>query len=231
MKKIFVLLAISLIFILNSNAQSAATIVFNETNGNLPAVGTNFDVPVNVTGFSAGSMPGGISTILVFIVYDTAVLDYTGYDNSISGLLYTVLQQNDTMIRVDVIDWFGYFFNVPDGKLVDLQFDYLGGYSPLVFNDATPYQSEYGDSNLETFPIPTLTDGAVEGNFIENTISGGNWHTASDWTLNVVPNAWHNVTVSSGTSATASTDAICNKLKVEAGGTLILSDTLIVNND
>ncbi len=231
MKKIILFIAILVGFGLMANAQSAATDTFNDGNGNMPVVGTNFDVPIDVTGFDATAMPNGITAITIYFEFDDMALDYTGYTNDIGAPLTTdVVLLNDTTLKIEVYDWTNVFFNVDDGKLLDLQFDYLGGYSILEFRDATPFLTIYADENFNEIAITNLTNGAVEG-FFDNTIDGGDWNTASDWTLNAVPTVWHNVTVAAGTEATAAAAAMCNDLTVEQGGQLTLSSTLDVDGD
>jgi len=233
MKKIILFIAILVGFGLMANAQSAATDMFNDGNGNMPVVGTNFDVPIDVTGFDATAMPNSITAITIYFEFDDMALDYTGYTNDIGAPLTTdVVLLNDTTLKIEVYDWTNVFFNVDDGKLLDLQFDYLGGYSILEFRDATPFLTTYADEIFNEIAITNLTNGAVEG-FFDNTIDGGDWNTASDWTLNAVPTVWHNVTVAAGTEATAAAAAMCNDLTVEQGGQLTLNSpvTLDVSGD
>ena len=223
MKKIILFIAISMVFGLAANAQSASTIFFNSGNSNLPVVGTNFDVPIDVNGFDAASMPLGITAITIYFEFDDSVIDYTGFTNSIAGLDYGVNENTPGILTVEVYDWINLWYNVADGKLLDLQFDYLGGYTAIEF-DA---QSEYGDENFIAIPIPILNNGFV-GDFI---IDGGDWNTPGDWTTNVVPPAGAHAIVAAGTETTIGAAAMCNNLTIEQGGELTSNSTLDVGGD
>ena len=60
----------------------------------------------------------------------------------------------------------------------------------------------------------------VEYDYI--SITDGNWHTASTWSANAVPNATSTVTIASGTTVTVDAAATCDTLFIEQGGTLII---------
>ena len=62
--------------------------------------------------------------------------------------------------------------------------------------------------------------GMVEYDYI--SITDGNWHTASTWSANAVPNATSTVTIASGTTVTVDAAATCDTLFIEQGGTLII---------
>ncbi len=122
--------------------------------------------------------------------------------------------------------------------LLNLQFDFLGGNSDLHFATVTPHITIYADDEFTEIPIPTLTDGAIEGGFFDAIINGGDWHTGANWSTTVVPNAYANVTVD-GTvvkdhlETTISADAVANDFTILQVGELTLDAgfTLAVGGD
>ncbi len=113
MKKIILFIAMLFAFQLGVNAQSAATVFFNDASDNLPDIGTNFDVAIDVTGFDATSMPLGITAITIYFEYDNTVLNYTGYADDIGGDITTdVVELTETVIKVEVYDWTNMWFNI-----------------------------------------------------------------------------------------------------------------------
>jgi len=231
MKKIILFIAVMLTTGLVVNAQSASTVFFN-SNGNgepLPAVASNFDNPINVAGFDASSMPGGVSALVIYLEFDNVVLSYVGYTPN-TGFDYTVGVINDTVVKVEVFDWTNGVFNVRDGKLLDLQFTYNGGYSTTIFGDATPYQTVYSDAvTFLEVPITNLTNGAVGD--ANNTISGGDWDVASNWSMGMIPTEDHVVTVDGGVETTASSNAEAYSVTIALDGQLTLTSSLNVIGD
>ena len=203
---------------LGVNAQTLSTDTFNSGNGNLPAVGANFNVPINAASI------GDLFTLTVYIEYDNTILSYTGSANAIANT--TVTEQTASVIKVIIGD-FPNTTTISDGKLVDLQFDFLGGTSSLTFH--TSDYGSYSSNRLLTdystvhFANADVTNGAVEGGNYDATISGGDWHTGANWSTTVVPNTWANVTVASGTETTISADASVTSVTVGPGGQLTLN--------
>lgn len=178
---------------------------------NLPVIGTNFDVPVNIAGF-----PGNLRYIEVVLEYDPTVLEYTAVANLQNPAYSAVVQfPSYGVIRVNYNN-IVLPFNVTDGKLFDIQFDYRGGYSPLTFGADSRYRVGSSIINITDF-----TNGEVDGGIVDNIITDGAWETSGDWSLGVVPNAYHNVLVQG--MATVDSDAACNDLSIEVDGELTVN--------
>ena len=178
---------------------------------NLPVIGTNFDVPVNIANF-----PGSLRYIEVVLEYDPTVLEYTAVVNLQNPAHSAVVQfPSYGVIRVNYNN-IVLPFNVADGKLFDIQFDYSGGDSPLTFGAASRYRVGSVITNITDF-----THGEVIGGIVDNTIADGAWETSGDWSLGVVPNAYHNVYVQG--MAIIDSDAACNDLTIEVDGELTVN--------
>lgn len=229
MKRLIIFLSMALLLSFEVNAQTLATDTFNDANGNMPAIGSNFNVPINVTSI------GDVATLTVYLQYDSDVLNYTGSANA--AYTTNVTNPSDGIIKVEVSN-FPNPTTVADGKLIDIQFDFIGGTTSLVFgtfdspaggNKSNILHTDYTTSY---FYDADVTNGAVEGGYTDNSISGGDWNTATNWTLGVVPNSWHNVTVYSGTETTLSANAEAHNLTIAPGGQLTLNGyTLTVGVD
>lgn len=214
---------------LGVNAQTLSTDTFSDANGNMPAVGDTFNVPINVASI------GEIYTLTAYLDYDTNALIYVGYANAAYAM--TVSTEGPTnIVKVEA----GSFPNTTtfaDGLLVDIQFMYKGGYSVLNYGTSDSpvgpgYKSSILDLNFNQpyFTDADVTNGAVEG-FFENTISGGDWTTAGDWSLGVVPNMHHNVTVMPGSETQANAAAHVHNITIAPGGQLTLTSTLTVDGN
>jgi hypothetical protein len=124
---------------------------------------------------------------------------------------------------------------VPDALLLNVNFDYLGGYSDLKFWTTT--YGQFPSNKLNTTPYATynftdadVTNGAVQG-YYDNVIDGGTWNTASNWSASKVPNAWANVTVAPGAVTTIGAAAMANNLTIAQGGQLTSNSALNVAGD
>ena len=222
MKKIIIFLSMALFLSFGANAQTLSTDTFNSANGNLPAVGANFDVPVDVTSI------GEIFTLTVYLEYDNTVLSYTGSANAIANT--TVTEMTESVIKIIIGD-FPNPSTIDDGTVVDLQFDFIGGNGDLTFHtsDYGAYVSSILQTDYSTwnFSDADVTNGGIEGGFYDATINGGDWHTATNWESGFVANAFANVTVD-GTVVrdhlvtTISADAVANDVTVIYGGELTL---------
>lgn len=218
MKKILLLLSLVLLLYIGAVSQTLSTTTTQ------PAVGP-VELPIDVTNI------GTMYTLTVYYQFDNSVLSYTGFTNAADpGLV--VSQQTANILKI-VVGTFPVQTTIADGKLVDLQFDYSGGYSDLVFGINT---STYKSSILtlgfsqEFFESSDVTNGAVQG-YYDNTISGGDWNTAGSWSASKVPNAWANVTVAPGTETTIGAAAVANNLTIAQGGQLTSNSTLNVAGD
>ncbi len=211
----------ALLFGFGVNAQTLSTETFNEADENLPDVGTILNVPIDVTDI------GEIFTLTVYLEYDDVVLDYTGFADPIPGVTVSAEGNGGVPLGIVkvIVSNFPAVTTIDDGKIVDLQFEYLGGYSNLTFHtiETGAYISNILDPNygLTNFHDGDVTNGAVEG-FFENTISGGDWHTASNWSLETVPRADHIVTVIAGTETTVDAAATAYSITVATGGQLTI---------
>ncbi len=225
MKKIIIFFSMALLLSFGVNAQTLSTDTFNEANANLPAVGSNFNIPIDITAV------GEIFILTVYLEYDNTILNYTGFANSM--VTNTVIDATTLgIIKVTAASETAFApITFPDGKLVDLQFDYIGGDTDLTF-----WTTEYGtypssifktDFSTDDFINADVTNGAVDGDFYDATINGGDWHTATNWESGFVANAFANVTVD-GTVVrdhlvtTISADAVANDVTVIYGGELTL---------
>lgn len=225
-KRIIIFFSMALLLSFGVNAQTLSTDTFNTANANLPAVGSNFNVPVDAASI------GDVFTLTVFVEYDNTILSYTGSTNAIANTIVT--EQTSSVIKILIGD-FPNQSTIADGKLVDLQFDFLGGETDLTFHTSN-YGSYKSNILLITylpfdFSNADVTNGAVDGDFYAATISGGDWDTGSNWTTGTVPNTWANVTVASGTETTSGAAASANSLTIEQGGQLSSTSTLDVAGD
>ena len=220
MKRKFLILCIFTLLGVGMLAQSLSTTTFSEANSNLPTVGATFNFPINVASI------GTIYTLTIFIDYDPTVITYTG-----PGTIGNTVITNQTSSRLKLLT--GGIppstITIPDGLLLNLQFSFNGGTSIFDFRTAgTNRCSILKPPGATTVYITNVTNGAVLGGFVSNTISTGSWATPIGWSLGVVPNAFHNVTVASGSVVTiaAATTGICNNLTIQSGGKLTVDGTL-----
>ncbi|PIQ29648.1 MAG: hypothetical protein COW63_12030 [Bacteroidetes bacterium CG18_big_fil_WC_8_21_14_2_50_41_14] len=214
MKKIIMFLSVILFLSIGTNAQTLSTTTTQ------PAVGP-IDVPVNIAGI------GTIYTLTVYFTYDNSVLTYTGFTNAADPNV-TITNQTPNTLKI-LVGNFPNTTTLADGKLLDLQFGYVGGYSDLVFGaSSSTYKSSILTTAFSTwlFPPSNVTNGAVQG-YYDNTISGGAWGTAANWTALKVPNAWANVFVASGSETTIALAALANNLTINQGGKLSLNGTTL----
>ncbi|MCF8236367.1 MAG: T9SS type A sorting domain-containing protein [Bacteroidales bacterium] len=230
MKRIITFISLLLFLSWGASAQTLSTTTFSTGNGNLPDVGDNFAIPVNVTDI------GFMFTLTIYIDYDPEVLEYTDFQNgSVSGI--TVTNPASNILKV-LVGNFPDSTEIPDGKLVDLMFDFIGGDSDFDFRttSSTTYKSKILETDYSTFFFTDsdVTNGGVFGGEVDNTITGGDWNTATNWSQGVVPNSWHNVTIGAPVSravVTTSADATADDVVIENGGEFTLSNTLTVDNN
>ncbi len=235
MKKIILLSVLLMSVCIMTLAQTLETQTFSTGNGNLPSVGSTFDVPINVTDIGSGV---DVVNMTIYLNIDPEVVSYQAYNDGISGVIFTVTPQNsDTRLMIEVNSSVGLFqpFEVPDGKLVDLEFTFNGGDSDFDFgttNNLPASTYSYLPFTSYSFTDADVTNGGVYGGVVDNTIAGGTWGTATDWSLGVVPNTWHNVIVATGGVSTIGANAVADAVTVQDGGQLTLGAfTLAVDND
>jgi hypothetical protein len=209
MKKITLFLMLLLLVYLAS-AQSLATIVFSDPNNNLPEIGDNFNVPVNIAGFTEP-----VRYIEVVMEYNTEALLYTGVTNQQDPSCLINVQQPVPGMLVINYNQVVLAFNVSDGKLFDIQFDYLEGSSDLIFGAGSSYRV-----GSIIYSITDFTHGSVEGLYVNNFIEGGTWENPDNWSKGVLPDDSHNVFIQ-GFSSIAS-EAACNNLTIEINQQLIV---------
>lgn len=199
-----------------SFAQSLSTTVFSVGNGNLPTVGSTFNVPVNIAGF-----PATVRYIEPVVIFDPNVMEYVGITNK-QNAGYAVTTTGSTpatgMLKLNYNNGIGQA-TVADGKLFDIQFIFKGGDANISFRltPASP-PSRYRTSTGTIINITSVTNGSIAGGYVDNTIDGGSWNTSGDWSLGVVPNSFHNVIVANGTETSMSANGVCNNLTIQNGG-------------
>lgn len=220
MRKIIFLLSAILINLSVAFSQSLSTETFSVANSNLPLVGSTFNVPININ-----ALPATIRSIDVYLLYDPSVLNFIGTTNlqNVSAQVITTgSDANIGMLKL-VYSNINILTNitVSNGKLFDVQFKFNAGNSNLNFDITTPSkQCKYrvGSTN---YNITTVTNGSITGGYVNNTLLSGLWQTASNWSLNVVPNSYHNVFVAG--IDTVSSNAIAYNLTINSGAALTLN--------
>ncbi|OFZ06946.1 MAG: hypothetical protein A2338_02405, partial [Bacteroidetes bacterium RIFOXYB12_FULL_41_6] len=192
------------------------------TTTSQPVIGA-IDVPITV-----GDI-GSVYTLTVYLEYDNSVLSYTG-EGDLSVPNIVVSNYSPTCLKI-LVGTFPIPTIVPDGLLLNIHFTYNGGYSNLTFWTTT--YGSFPSNKLNTTPYGTynftnadVTNGAVQG-YYDNTISGGAWGTAANWSALKVPNAWANVFVASGSETTIALAALANNLTINQGGKLSLNGTTL----
>lgn len=230
MRKFFLLSFLIIFLGLNLNAQTVSTSV-----GSLPSVGGNLEVPINITGYSSVIHPTFMITM--YLEYDLSVLNYVNATNSAHPWL-TVTQMSSHRLRIAISDPASTSsFSVSDGTVVKLNFTFNGGNTNLTFPTTGIEPCTYMDENYDEFNI-AVTNNQILGGYVSNTISSGTWGTSGNWSLGVVPNAFHNVTVNGSLVTIAdnatSNDLVINSgkaLTVNSGKTLSVSGTFQINSD
>lgn len=196
------------------------------TSTSSPATGP-IEVPIDVTGI------GDIFSLTIYYEYDPTVITYTGYTNFFDpGTTIAITNQTSSILKI-LIGTFPNVTTVPDGKLLDLQFTYAGGYSDLTFGiDTDTYKSSYLNTSYSSYNFTSsdVTNGAVQGLY-DDEIDGGAWNTASNWLTGRVANAYTNVTVVLGSETIIGATATANNLTIETGGQLTNNSTLNVGGD
>jgi len=227
MKRIIIFLSMALFLGLELNAQTLSTDTFSATNGNMPNINDTINVPIDVTNI------GNVKYLMVYLDYEPSVLTYIDTVNGINGNI-VVSEPAPGVMKIQV---FGVGFQpitIGDGKVIDLKFKFTGGYSGLLYEttDYGAYGSKirYTDNTYFYFSDADVTNGAVEGHF-DNVIDGGDWNTAADWSLSVVPDEHHDVVVAAGSLVTASAAAEALAVTVKPGAQFTLTSTLDVTND
>jgi len=213
MKRIFLILSFFSLLGMVVNAQSLSTTTFSDANLNLPTVGSTFNFPINVASI------GTIYTLTIYIDYDPTVITYVG-----PGTIGNTTITNQSSSRLKLLT--GSFPNqitIPDGKLLDLLFTFNGGTSTFIFRTSGTNRCSILKPPAATIYITDVTNGSVLGGYVSNSISTGSWATSTNWSLGVVPNAYHNVNVTAGGTVTIGADAVCNNLNIANGGQLTLN--------
>ncbi len=225
MKRIIIFLSMALFLSYGVNAQTLSTDTFSDANGNMPAVGANFNVPIDVASI------GDVFTLTIYLEYDVNVLTYTGFANNTLNL--NVTEPVAGVLKI-LVDDFPAITTVPDGTLLDLQFDFDGGYTALTFQtfEYGTYKSSILETDYSTFYFhdADVTNGAVEG-FFENTITGGDWDDVANWSLGSIPDEHHKVTVDVGSEVTAAGTASAMSVVVNPEAQFTLTGTLNVTGD
>lgn len=253
MRKIILLISSMIISIVGVNAQTLSTETFSSGNANLPSIGSNFNVPIN-----ANSIGTNILSMTFYFEYDSTVIQNTGYSNSQfpSGVDIIITKVDPNIMKVEIAA-FGSLLTVSDGKVLDLNFDFSGGDSPLDFQvvgDTYVSQVEYLVEGTFDFTASDVTNGSVNGGNVTNTITSGAWATELNWSQSVVPNSFHDVVIESGskglvnlisnvsarsvtikdggqfTQSSGSTLNVTNDFIIESGGSFIQNGTVNATN-
>ncbi len=234
MKRLILLISMLVFLSVGATSQELSTDSLNTGDPGFPDVGDNFAMPVDVQDI------GYMYTLTIYISFDPDVMDYTDYDSaSVDTDNITVSFPVDNVIKI-LVGAFPDSMNVPDGKLLNLNFDFYGGSSDFTFNtfETGSYKSTILQTDASTFYFydDDVTNGGIFGGEVSNTITGGAWATATNWSLGVVPNDWHNVTVdvpAKRGEVTISADAEANDVEIADGGQLTLNsgNTLTVDED
>ncbi len=143
MKRLFTIVISMILFQANSMFGQAASVTISHHN-KFPGEVT---IPVTVTGFA------NITSLTISFSYDSAVLNYTGFQNF--GLTGSVVVATSilpgTGLKQLGISW--YAPGAPqtvNGTLIEINFNYTGGYSGFNFNAI-----EVSDANYEPVSVTT----------------------------------------------------------------------------
>ena len=141
--------------------------------------GEDIEVPLNITGLT------NVGAISIFILYDDGALTFNGITNIMpeaAGLLANGMT-NPTQIGISWIAPGTQGVDFPDGKLLDLQLSFAGGYSDLDFAvyceiadwDGSPIPVVFTDGSVSSPAISLDLKVFIEGPY--NTGLGGNMST------------------------------------------------------
>ena len=136
-----------------------------------------------------------VAAISLVLNYDPAVAVYTGYQN-----LNPAFNVNDIIINNVPGSWFFSWYsiipvNISGGNLIELVFDYSGGYTDLTWDVATPGNCEYNDFNGDILPAQYF-NGSIGPNGAFPSITG----QPADVTITDLDNASFSVTAVNGFS-------------------------------
>ena len=219
MKRILLILMTFLVITPAVLSQKLITYTFEDET-----IGDVITVPVEID----ENFPADLNYIEVILLFDATVLSYNAVLN-IQGGSNVINVSNVTGGKKFLfrnIDPFA-TFNVVAGKIFDINFIYQGGDSPLTFGAASRFRASFGTPVF----IVQFEHGEVIGGFVDNIIVDGDWEDPADWSLPVIPNAYHNVFVQG--NALISSNAVCNNLTIEVGGKLTVGavNSLVVGGD
>jgi hypothetical protein len=167
MKKIILFITFSIIWLSNISFSHAQTISLDDISA---SPGENILVPVNFTNMN------DIGTITLFILFDESVLTFNGITNVVpegSGTYSTYIPNPP---RVG-LSWFtsgSSGVDFPDGKYLDMEFTFHGGYTDLLFSpgcevtdwDVIPIDVTYVNGRVSspsiTFNLNVFLQGAYD---------------------------------------------------------------------
>jgi len=156
MKKLYLLIAFCAIFSVVTSAQTTVTIPNIQANPN-----TDVSIPVNVESFN------NVGAINIVINYDPNVLTFQSVPDPITGTW--IINSLTGQIR---IAWFSLTpLNIPDGALLHLNFNYVGGSSNIEFDDSG---NQIADSNAIVITT-TFTNGSISPQVVTATGSIGDY--------------------------------------------------------
>lgn len=236
MKQILIKIQLAIVGILLSFSLSAQMVSTTDQVLTGTDFGTTILVPINTSDITATY--GNIIIATIRIEYDPSILTYTGYSSLNPGIpsnvspYFTVNPAGvGGVVQFNIEDPLFAGFPFPNGKLLDIEFTYNGGYSALEITD-----SEFLTELFAT-EISPVTNGSVTG-FADITGSTGSWNVAGTWTGPMgsltQPGPGHNVTITTGLSpVTVDAAGMCNSVTIASGGKLTVNTgvTLTVAED
>ena len=96
----------------------------------------------------------GVSAIALTMQYDASVLNFIEYRNANAALAGQPVFVHNAGSEIRM-QWFSLLpSNIGNAKLIDFAFEYLGGYSPLIWKLLPLEACEYG--NFQSQPLPAL---------------------------------------------------------------------------
>lgn len=129
MKGIILFITINIIWISNISLTQAQTISLDDISA---SPGENILVPVYFTNMN------DIGTITLFILFDESVLTFNGIANVVpqGGGTYSTFIPNPPRVGLSWFSSGSSGVNFPDGKYLDMEFTFHGGYTDLLFSSS-----------------------------------------------------------------------------------------------
>ena len=186
------------VFLLMNGVAYAQTVSTTDQVLGESSIGNEILVPINSQDIS--SSYGDIITATIRVEYNENVLDFVEYTNLNPGFPSGDLsisvnpagEDGEVQVNIEHDPFTG--FTWPDGKMFDLKFVFAGGDAEFLITTAEFLASDFSTNNA------TIIQGSITGGNPTNIITSGSWSTATNWSLGVVPNSYHDVLIQSGSS-------------------------------